>query len=531
MFRRTLVFLAGASLFGAVYAGVAWWVTVRVEAQLSDSAVGELKREASLLARLVGDRPFTDSLADSLGRMTGLRVTLISPEGRVLGDSDASPGRLLYVTLPHGPGVIRLGVSRAEVEARGARIRNAFVLGGVLLVIGAGAASVALARLSARPLRRLREQVQTLATGGSAGRIRVRASGELGSLARAVDSLRERNEALAQDLAAGQEDLEGLFRTIEDGLAVVDGHGFVVRGNRAFEALAGIPAPEGRRLESLFRLPELSGALRRSAADGPVRLEVELGGRPLAVSVHPRRDGALVVFRDLTRLRRLEDVRRDFVANVSHELKTPLTSIMGFGEAMAEGALPPEQSREFARRVVANAGRMRALVDDLLDLSRIESGRWEPRPADLELVSLARSVWESFGSGALERGIHLTAASDPLPAVRGDPEAVRQVLRNLFDNALRYAPDGSEIRLSAEHEAGWVRIAVSDTGAGIPSAHISRIFERFYRVDPARSREAGGTGLGLSIVKHLVEAHGGRVGVDSELRAGTTVWFTLPAAS
>jgi signal transduction histidine kinase len=247
-------------------------------------------------------------------------------------------------------------------------------------------------------------------------------------------------------------------------------------------------------------------------------------------SVRPHRDGVLFVLRDLTRLRRLEAVRRDFVANVSHELKTPLTSIMGFAEAIAESEMPDARRQEFAERILTNSRRMRRLVDDLLELTRIESGRWELAAESVELGAAARAEWAILEPLAKERSVRL-AMDAGLPTVTADPGAVRQILRNLFDNALRYAPEGSEVRLSTSTVDGWVRTEISDSGPGIPSAHLARIFERFYRVDPARSREAGGTGLGLAIVKHLVRAHGGEVRAESELGRGTTVWFTLPVAS
>ena len=236
-----------------------------------------------------------------------------------------------------------------------------------------------------------------------------------------------------------------------------------------------------------------------------------------------------MVLRDLTRLRRLEGVRRDFVANVSHELKTPLTSVIGFAEPLTDPDLPREQVTSFAERILANGTRMRRLVEDLLDLSRIEGGSWQPEPGRVEIEPMARSVWQELDPVTESRGARLEVACDEAAAVEADPEALRQVLRNLLDNAVRHAPESSTVRVSARPVDGRVRLAVEDEGPGIPAEHRGRVFERFYRVDAGRSRASGGTGLGLSIVKHLVAAHGGEVGVDSEVGRGTAVWVTLPA--
>src|SRR2546430_1656802 len=238
--------------------------------------------------------------------------------------------------------------------------------------------------------------------------------------------------------------------------------------------------------------------------------ELERGGRTLLVTGRALPNGGgLLVIRDVTELRRLEAVRRDFVANVSHELKTPLTSIAGYAETLATEASPGTQTERFARPILSNARRMHRLVDDLLDLSRIESGRWQPDPERVDVRGLAGEAWTAFADRARERRIQFTAAAGDVHHVTADPEALRQVLTNLLDNALRHTPAGGRITVSLESTPGGVIVSVADTGSGIAPEHLPRIFERFYRADPGRSREEGGTGLGLAIVKHLVEAHGG----------------------
>jgi len=269
-------------------------------------------------------------------------------------------------------------------------------------------------------------------------------------------------------------------------------------------------------------------AVEQALAGSPGKHETTIGRHTVLVSARPEPRGALVVLRDLTRTRQLEGVRRDFVANVSHELKTPLTSVRGFGEAIADDDKVPAGSKVFADRIVANARRMQTLVDDLLDLSRIESGAWSPEPVPLDLAAVTRDVWSSFDDRPAEAGVALELAVPAGLEVQADPDALRQVLRNLLDNALRYSPPGASVKVSAVEEENRLRIVVQDEGPGIPSAHLERVFERFYRIDAARSREAGGTGLGLSIVKHMVAAHGGAVGIESEVGQGTRVWLTFP---
>jgi signal transduction histidine kinase len=223
-------------------------------------------------------------------------------------------------------------------------------------------------------------------------------------------------------------------------------------------------------------------------------------------------------------------MRRDFVANVSHELKTPLTNVLGFAEVIAEDEEVPPGPRGFADRIVANSRRMQVLVDDLLDLSRIESGAWTPEPTDLELAASTREVWSGFDRRPDDAGINLTTEIPEGLTVHVDADAMRQILRNLLDNAIRYAPSGTSVTVTARRGDGHAHMTVEDEGPGIPTAHLERVFERFYRVDAARSREAGGTGLGLSIVKHLVVAHGGDVGIESEVGRGTRVWLVLPTS-
>jgi len=280
-----------------------------------------------------------------------------------------------------------------------------------------------------------------------------------------------------------------------------------------------------------------------NAADGnPVPpTEIEIEGRQLLVSPHPlprtqgRNTGAVVTVVDLTELRRLESVRRDFVANVSHELKTPLTSIRGYAETLLSEDMPREMQTQFLEVIHNNATRIHRIVDDLLDLSRLQSGGWQPDLHDVDPELLARDVWAGC-SRPVGKNIRFDVTGEPT-LVRADPAGLRQVFSNLFDNAIRYTPDGGQVTTSIKpsREAragkrGWVDIEVRDNGAGIPHDSLPRVFERFYRVDPARSRAEGGTGLGLSIVKHMIERMSGDVVAESEFGKGTAIKIRLPAA-
>ncbi len=365
-----------------------------------------------------------------------------------------------------------------------------------------------------------------------------------------IADVRRLEEALAGYFADVRDELSAaiqhrddalfLVNAVGEGLIQLDPAGHVVRLNPAAARLLKLPGEAlGHPVSALIRHPGLRSLLERPAPeDAAESSELDVEGRQLLVLRQPltcRAGGAgtIVLIVDLTPLRKLEDVRRDFVANVSHELKTPLTAIRGYLETLQDDEIEPTLRAQFLEAALRNSERLRRIVDELLDLSRIESGGWRPHLAALDACAAAREAWSAFGQRAAEHGIDFAvAAEDACPAVSADPDGLRQILSNLYDNALRYTPDGGHIRVSVGHTPeGPVAIGVSDNGTGIPAEALPRIFERFYRVDPSRSREAGGTGLGLSIVKHLAERMGGEVIAESRLGVGTTVRVTLPAAA
>ena len=337
-----------------------------------------------------------------------------------------------------------------------------------------------------------------------------------------------------EELRRERAESAALVEAMTEGVIAADGRGRITTANAAARRLLGYGAQESLPdLPELFRAKEARKVVEAVLDGTPVQnREIELDGSMLIVNARPLpAGGALLVLHDVSELRRLEAVRRDFVANVSHELKTPLTSISGYAETILAERPDPALERRFLATILSNARRMQHLVDDLLDLSRIESGRWVPTVEPVGVAEAAQEAWAALGDRAAH-GPELALELAPgAPTVDADPDAVRQVLTNLLENSLRYTPVGGRITCWTRPEDGGVMLGVTDTGQGIATEHLPRIFERFYRVDAARSRDEGGTGLGLAIVKHLVEAHGGRVGAESERGRGTTVFCWFPPAS
>ncbi len=414
-----------------------------------------------------------------------------------------------------------------------ARVRRDIVIAGfAVVVIGALFAQV-LARPIARPIEELRDVARALASGDLSRRPTMVAAGEVGDLADALRRLAEQLESRVQALRAEEELLVALTESLNEGVIAVDAKQRVVRMNETARQLLRIREPVPFPAEYLPRDRMLREALA-SVLSGTDALpgEVRVDDRTLSLTARPLpAGGAILALYDLTPFRKLEAVRRDFVANVSHELRTPLTVISGFVETMEDEELPAELRNQFLGMVAGNVRRMQRIVDDLLDLSRIESGGWLPNPSELDVAALANDVVSPMLDAASAKGVALRVnVGSEARAVYADSTAARQILSNLAENALRHTLTG-EVVLFSSSEDGGIWLGVRDTGIGIRAEHLPRIFERFYRADPGRSREAGGTGLGLAIVRHLAEAHGGRVRAESEPGVGTTIsaWFPAPA--
>jgi len=367
------------------------------------------------------------------------------------------------------------------------------------------------------------------------------------ALRRSEDSgstLRRHAEDLEQRLGESESQrtlLETVIAAMGEGVLVVGSTGRVLLANPRLRELFAAPAAlEGRSLLEAVRHAEIVDAIETAISQGAVQVrEVTIGPAPerqLRFSVAPfasraERAGAVAVFRDVTEVRRIETIRRDFVANASHELKTPLTAIHGFAERLADAELPDASAKYAVEAIVGNAKRLGVLVEDLLELSRIESGSVPLRPEPIAAGELAerllRELDPRLRSGELLHEVRVEGAG----RVLADRSALEQVLANLLDNAIKYTPTGGSVRVHVRPAPGGrQRIEVEDSGMGIPRKDLPRIFERFYRVDPSRSRALGGTGLGLAIVKHLVQAMNGQIGVESSFGHGSRFWVELPGA-
>jgi signal transduction histidine kinase len=308
----------------------------------------------------------------------------------------------------------------------------------------------------------------------------------------------------------------------------------VVRINDTGRRLLSIDRPVPFALDFLPRETTLRSAISR-ALNGTETdpEEVVIDDTTLSLTASPLvNGGAVLALFDLTPIRKLEAVRRDFVANVSHELRTPLTIVGGFAETLQDADVPAEKRTEFAKTIFTNTQRMQRIVDELLDLSRIESGHWVPRPQSVRIADVAGEVVARVAAAAKPKAIVLeTSIGRGAEVVYADRTALEQILLNLVENSIRHTREGGHVKIETAPAQNGTQLVVSDTGTGIAPEHLPRIFERFYRVDSGRSRESGGTGLGLAIVKHLVEAHGGLVRAESVEGTGTTIRILFPAAT
>ncbi|MCX6619010.1 MAG: ATP-binding protein [Acidobacteria bacterium] len=400
-----------------------------------------------------------------------------------------------------------------------------------------------LARLYARRVARLRAFAEGLLSG-RLSQVPLRESGDdLGTLAGCLNRLSSRLRDLSSGLTAEAERSEAILAGMSEAVVAVDQRLFVVFRNEAFARLVGANAalPVAMPVQELAPDREFVEMLRaavisRQSSQQRLRLPGPLGGRTFDVHAAPLtvagRRGAVAVLHDITELERLERVRRDFVANVSHELRTPLTAIGGYAETLLEGALEDrENNRRFVEIIKAHAIRLNSIASDLLTLAELDADQPAPGPEPVSVRAAIEAALRTVEAEAALRGVELCPAILEEAVVLGNKTRLEQALVNLLDNAIKFNRPGGQARIeSGPADGGQVRIAVADTGIGIPPAHLPRIFERFYRVDKARSRDVGGTGLGLSIVKHVVERMNGTVTAQSEPGKGSTFTIVLPAA-
>lgn len=410
--------------------------------------------------------------------------------------------------------------------------REALWSGLIALLVALPIAAWVAGRISNR-LQRVISFARRVAEGDLSARLEKRSEDELSGMETALNQTAERLGESFAEIESRRQELAAMLDAMQEAVVAITPEGFVRWSNAVMQRIAGTQIRTGRPLVHSVRDPELLACVRGALEQREVRngrASSLAPGRVFEISAAPLPSGgALAVLHDVTSIEAAEKSRRDFIANVSHELRTPLTSIQGYVETLIEDTHPkPETTREFLGVILKNATRMNRLTEDLLALASVESPDYKLAMQPMRANALVEDAIESLGGMVVDSEIDLEFAGAPDVLVMADPDAMNQVFGNLIENALKYGKAGKRIRIGAQLLPSEVEFSVQDFGPGISSEHLERIFERFYRIDKARSRESGGTGLGLAIVKHIVQAHGGRIWAESELGAGAAFHFTLP---
>src|SRR5208283_728186 len=538
------------------------------ERTLREQIERNLKQKTLMFAyRVEADRQH--SLADITaqeGQAAGARATVIDPTGKVLADSEADPsamenhgqrkefasalgGKLgvdergsqtlnvpyLYVAAPISGGAVRLAYPLPEMEITDRPLGVALFWGSLTALIFALMVAAAASQYVGWRLQRIVDFAERVAAGDLTARIASTATDEIGQVASALDKTTRRVEESFARVQTSRRELETLLNSMQDAVIAVGVDGRVQWANHGMDRLL-LRAPRlNAPLIDSVRDPDFLAAIQKAAREQVVtsaRSNTIAAGRTFDVTAAPMPGGgAVAVLRDLTDAERMEKTRRDFIANVSHELRTPLTSIQGYTETLLDSPMADNHVREFLEIIRKNAARMSRLTEDLLTLARVESGEQRFMIQRVSTEELLQDALESFIEMARSYGVELVVENAvPDAHVDADREAMHQIFSNLIENGLKYAALGKKIVLGARPAENGVEFSVRDLGPGISSEHLPRLFERFYRVDKARSRESGGTGLGLAIAKHIVLAHGGTIRAESELNHGSAFLFTLPAS-
>ncbi len=563
-----VVFLSGLYLEGQLIS----WAQNRAQVELEGHArlVRVLLEHEGASADLRGTD--LDALADRVAAPIDARVTIIGADGVVLGDSEFSAEGLagmgshadrpevlaamrdghsaaqrtsaslttemLYVALRFhhagGEGVVRVARPLREVDAAVRRLWIAFAVAGVFAIGGAVLLSALASHYLSRTLRGLVHDARRMVETGDRSRFATPSHDEIGGLAGSLNRMAEELEGAVATLAAERGRFEAVLESMDEGVIALDQSQQLTMVNRAALALLSLSTEQGApTLAQRIPIPTLHELVARALAGHPERREFETltdPPRQILAYASPLRNqqGAVVVMHDVTEIRRLERIRRDFVANVSHELRTPVSIIRLNAETLLDGALErPDVARKFLEAQMRNADRLAALVSDLLEISRIEAGTYEVHVDLIPVGPIVERIVESVQQIAAEKHMRITCEMPPAQSAWADAQALEHVLLNLVDNAVKYTPAGGQIQVRVRQEGEHVRIEVEDNGPGIEARHRARIFERFYRVDKGRSREVGGTGLGLAIVKHLAEAMDGTVGVGPATPQGSIFWVSL----
>jgi two-component system phosphate regulon sensor histidine kinase PhoR len=564
-----LIVIAATAVIMDLVLGGAWEDSLRTEIERN------LVQKTTLFAhRVETDRAHSlPEIAAQEGQAAGARATIIDASGKVLADSEANPNDMenhstrpefaaaltgkiapnqrrsatigipfLYVAAPITGGAVRFAYPLSDVEAVESQVRHRLLYGSSLALLVASFVALAVSISTSRRLEHIVDVAVRIEQGDLRARVEDTPLDEIGRVAAAIDRTAGQVERSFAAVRSSQRQLETLLNSMQDAVIAVSSDGLVQWANQPMDRLM----PQRTRLNApvveTIRDPDFLAVVNGATTSKEVktaRATSIVPGRAFDVTAAPLPDGgAVAVLRDLTETERVEKTRRDFIANVSHELRTPLTSIQGYSETLLDTTSDSGSTREFLEIIRKNAARMARLTEDLLTLARVESGetRFETEP--VPPIELLHDAEESFREIARSQGVDLQildgvdrdAPVESLPQVLADREAIHQVFANLIENAMKYGRSGGRIVLGARPALRGIEFFVQDFGQGISSEHLPRLFERFYRVDKARSRESGGTGLGLAIAKHIMLAHRGSIRAESELARGSTFLFTLPTA-
>ena len=566
------LFAAFLSVIGLLLVLIILLISSGLRRELGLTVRADLERQLALGEWVVQEAGLVDldSLAREIMDRIGYRVTFIDPEGSVLGDSYVELGRLpevenhydrpevqgvlvggetvsfaerisetvdqslLYaarlITLDGFSVIMRIAAPQTDIEQAVSGVQRTVALYGLLAMLFALAAAYMVSIALTRPLVLLAKRARQLSKGDYTVRAPDTKVTELQDVADAFNMLTAELQSRFTELGHEREEMQTLIDCMAEGVIALSEDARVVRMNRSARALLELPdTPDCAPINSVVSDNKLRSVLEDSVIRPGNSDEVEVNGRHLLVSSRALDPGgAVTTLLDISEIRRLEQVRRDFVANASHELKTPLTSIRGYAETLLDDDPPEKLKLEFLTSIRKNTLRLEHLVEDLLDLSKLESGGWTGRRESVDTKEVAEEAWQQVvrdieGKG----GISFDILGDL--RVKGDREGLFHVFRNLLENSIRHTDSGGSINVSmALTQDSMVEVVISDDGDGIPAESLPRIFERFYRADSARARDFGGTGLGLAIVRHLVSEMGGEVVAESQLGQGTTVRFTVP---
>jgi two-component system phosphate regulon sensor histidine kinase PhoR len=535
------------------------------EGMLRSEVESSLREKTLLFAQQVAAAP-----RDSLEQITKQaaeaaheRATVIDSSGKVLADSEADPATMenhagrpefvqalqgqvgtatrssrtvgvdfVYEAVPIPGGAVRLAHPLSAVRDANRRVRNAVLESSVVATLIALVLAFIATQLIGRRLARITDFAERIAAGDLSARIQEESGDEIAHVASALDKTARKLEDGFRAVESSRQTLETLLNSMQEAVIALAEDGRVLWANQRMERLLPSGIRMGEPLVQSARDPEILRAVQTAIETRDIvvaRAAKIFSGRVFDVTAAPMPGGGVVaVMHDQTDIERVEKTRRDFIANVSHELRTPLTSIQGYAETVLEHEHLSDTAREFVEIIRKNAMRMARLTEDLLVLARVESGERDFKLQSATPQELLEEAVQTFQEIADSRGIELAVMNTTTSSVLVDRDAIHQVFGNLIDNAMKYGEDGRKILIGACETEDGVQFYVRDFGAGIPSEHLPRLFERFYRVDKARSRESGGTGLGLAIAKHVVRAHGGTIKAESELNHGSTFYFTLP---